>query len=81
MGLTLTRGYAGNGGGIFNNGGTVKVTNSTLSGNFADLGGGIYNNGGAVTVTGSAFSGNTAWRGGIHQRRWHGNGDEQHPQR
>jgi hypothetical protein len=56
------------GGGILNNGGTVTVTSSTISGNSADLaGGGILNNGGTVTVTGSTISGNSAssFGGGI----------------
>jgi CSLREA domain-containing protein len=48
------------GGGIYNNGGTLTVTNSTLSGNTAPLGngGGIYNNAGTLTVTNSTLSGN-----------------------
>ena len=53
------------GGGIYNNGGTMTVTNSTLSGNSAiNGGGGIYNNGGTVTVTNSTLSGNSATNGG-----------------
>ena len=63
--LTLTRGNVANGlgGGINNGGGTVTVTNSTLSGNSAATngsGGGIYNGGGTVTVTNSTLSGNSA---------------------
>ena len=35
---------ASGGGGIYNNGGTLTITNSTISGNFGQLdGGGIYN--------------------------------------
>ncbi len=49
------------GGGIYNAGGTVTVTNSTLSGNSE---GGIYNEGGTLTVTNSTFSGNTGSQGG-----------------
>ncbi len=43
-GLTITNGFASFdfGGGIANFGGTLTVTNSTLSANTADLGGGIY---------------------------------------
>ncbi len=42
-------------------GGTLTVTNSTLSGNSADgYGGGIYNDGGTLTVTNSTLSGNSA---------------------
>ena len=50
-GLTISNGRAG----IFNNGGTVTVTNCILSGN----GTGIFNNpGGTVTVTNCTLSGN-----------------------
>jgi len=62
--LTLTGGNAGNGvGGAISNliGGTVTVTNSTLSGNSSNSGGGIFNqSGGTVTVTNSTLSGNSA---------------------
>ena len=65
--------YAGRGGGIYNSsGGTLTVTNSTLSGNYSATGdyvggGGIYNSpGGTLTVTNSTLSGNSArWGGGI----------------
>src|SRR5262249_9793282 len=51
--LTLTGGQAFNGGGIFNRGGTLRLSNCTLSGNTAvntggpvgGYGGGIYNTG------------------------------------
>jgi CSLREA domain-containing protein len=54
------------GGGIYNNNGTLTVTNSTLSGNSANYGGGIYNLG-TLTITNSAFSGNSAsdYGGGV----------------
>ena len=52
------------GGGLYNEGGTLNVTDSTFSGNNSDLGGGIYNNSGKLTVTGSTFSGNGAQVGG-----------------
>jgi hypothetical protein len=53
------------GGGIYNNGGTLTITNSTFSGNSANNGGGgIYNNGGTLTITNSTFSGNSANSGG-----------------
>jgi CSLREA domain-containing protein len=56
------------GGGI-NNGGTLTVNGSTISGNSADeWGGGIYNSvGGTLTVTNSTISGNTVnlYGGGI----------------
>ena len=54
----------GGGGGIFNNGGTVNLTNSTVSGNDANAdGGGINNNSGTLTVTNSTISGNNALTG------------------
>jgi hypothetical protein len=68
--LTLTHGNAGNGpgGGISNSGGTVTLTNSTVSGNSATAGlegGGIVNfNGGTVTLTNSTVSDNSALFGG-----------------
>jgi predicted outer membrane repeat protein len=52
------------GGGILNFGGTLTVTNSTLSHNSADYGGGIENYGGALTVASSTFSDNSAEGGG-----------------
>jgi hypothetical protein len=52
------------GGGISNSGGTVRVSNSILSGNAASFGGGIYNSGGAVTVSNSTLSRNSASYGG-----------------
>jgi CSLREA domain-containing protein len=58
-----------NGGGIYNAGGTLTVTNSALSGNTSNNGGGIYNEGGAVTVTNSTLSGNSVgarYGGGIY---------------
>jgi CSLREA domain-containing protein len=49
------------GGGIYNNAGTVNVTNSTISGNDASSeGGGLKNDTGSMTVTNSTVSGNTA---------------------
>jgi hypothetical protein len=67
--LTVANGFApehGYGGGIFNWGGTVIVSNSAVSGNSADHagGGGIYNYNGTLTVTNSTFSSNQAGAGG-----------------
>ncbi len=69
-GLTVAYGYThyGNGGGIYNPGGTVAVSNSTFSDNRAgnstnDTGGGI-SSGGLLTVYNSTFSGNSANSGG-----------------
>jgi CSLREA domain-containing protein len=53
------------GGGILNRGGTVNVTNSTLSGNSAGGGGGIFSQGGTLTVTNSTLNNNSAAGGGI----------------
>jgi hypothetical protein len=55
---------SGNTVGIHNAGGTVTVSDSTLSGNSGNLGGGIYNHGGAVTIGNSDLSGNYAFSGG-----------------
>ncbi len=73
--LSIRRGRApgvqfsveGYGGGIFS-GGTLTLTNSTVSGNSANhLAGGIYNNGGTLRLTNSAVSDNTAQSiGGIY---------------
>ena len=60
-GLTIANGFISDGGGgIYNDGGTVNATNSTLSNNTVrnGRGGGIYNNGGTVNATNSTFSNN-----------------------
>ena len=63
--LTVADGWASDGGGILNDGGTVTVSNSVFSGNSVQgmddggEGGAIYNNG-TVTVNNSAFTGNSA---------------------
>jgi CSLREA domain-containing protein len=48
------------GGGIYNGGGTLEVSNTTLSGNSSDGGGGIFNGGGTATVSNTTLSGNSA---------------------
>ncbi|HWE63310.1 MAG TPA: choice-of-anchor Q domain-containing protein, partial [Chloroflexota bacterium] len=60
LGLTITGGAATFGGGIRNNGGTVTLINSTLSGNTANGpgGGGMYTSSGTVTLINSTISGN-----------------------
>ncbi len=68
-GLTIANGNSpgSNGGGIYNNGGKLTVSNSTLSGNSALSGaggGGIHNNGGTLTITNSTVSSNSAGFGG-----------------
>ena len=52
------------GGGLFNRGGTVTITDSTLTNNVARFGGALYNDGGTVTLTHSILSGNIATTGG-----------------
>ncbi|MBD1935844.1 Calx-beta domain-containing protein [Microcoleus sp. FACHB-68] len=65
-GLTIANGFASQGGGILNNGGTVSVINSAISNNRArDAGGGIYNSGGTVNITNSTISGNNAYNGSV----------------
>jgi hypothetical protein len=65
--MAVTGGYGGGaGGGIDSYGGTVIITNSTISGNSADFagGGGIYSyGGGVVTLADSTISGNMATGG------------------
>lgn len=61
-------GAAGEGGGIFNSGSTLALTNVTLAANEARSGAGLYNkNGGSVALTGVTFRGNraTAVGGGL----------------
>jgi hypothetical protein len=48
------------GGGIYNSGGTINITNSTVSGNSANTGGGIYNASGTVNVRNTIIANNTA---------------------
>jgi hypothetical protein len=64
--LTITGGAATNGGGIFNEGGTVSVENCQITGNSAQsLGGGIMNYGNAIlTLNDTTISGNAAGLGG-----------------
>ena len=70
-GLTITNGYAFDGGGIWNNHGTLTINNSTLSGNSASTnGGGILNDGAflgnaTLIINNSTFSGNSAYHGGV----------------
>jgi len=59
--LTVANGRESTGGGIYNDHGTVNVSNSTFSQNSATgAGGGILNNHGTVNVSNSTFSGNSA---------------------
>ncbi len=52
------------GGGIYNSGGILTVTNSTFAASSATAGGGIYSSGGTLTVTNSTFAANHADSGG-----------------
>ena len=68
-GFTIANGFTlEDGAGIYNDGGTVNVTNGTFSNNQAfsspGTGGGISNNSGTVNVTNGTFSGNSATSGG-----------------
>jgi hypothetical protein len=66
-GLTITNGIAGGGvgGGIYN-GGTLTITNSTLSSNSSRYGGGIYNDHATLTLSNCTLSGNSAtYFGGV----------------
>jgi len=68
-GFTIANGFTLEGGaGIYNDGGTVNVTNGTFSNNqafsFSGKGGAISNNSGTVNVTNGTFSGNSATSGG-----------------
>ncbi len=69
-GLTITGGKGNSGplgefgGGIYNDGGTVTLSNSSLAGNDAEFsGGGIFNDGGTVTLSNSSLAGNDAEAG------------------
>jgi hypothetical protein len=66
-GLTIKNGSSSYAGGI-DNGGTLTVSNSTLSGNSASFSGGGIDNGGTLTVSNSTLSGNSAseYGGGIY---------------
>jgi hypothetical protein len=65
----------GIGGGVANDGGTVALARSTVSGNSSEyLCGGVCNRYGTLTLTNSTVSGNSAglWGGGVFN-------DQQHP--
>jgi len=62
-GLTVTYGAATVGGGI-DNGGTLTITSSTVSGNYAYYGGGGIYNGGTLTINSSTVSGNRSYSNG-----------------
>ncbi len=53
-----------NGGGIYNNAGTVTINDSTVTGNTAYDGGGVHNFHGTVNITSSDVTFNEAWNEG-----------------
>jgi hypothetical protein len=71
FGMTISNGKATNfdngilyGGGIYNAGGTVNVSDSIISGNSIFFGGGIFNIHGTMSITNCAVSGNQSLAGG-----------------
>ena len=63
-GMTITAGNTtGNGGGLYNDGGNVTLTNCTVSGNSASWGGGLWSDG-TTTLTDCAVNGNSAVNSG-----------------
>ena len=70
-GLTITGGSAGTGGGLWDSGSTITLTDCTISGNSAAGGGAaMYNNSSAITMTDCTVSGNFAYSsgGGLNNR-------------
>src|ERR1051325_4101416 len=62
-GLTISGGAQGSGGGIFNEGSTLTISNCIVSGNLSDAGGGgggILNEAGTLTIVDSKVSSNRA---------------------
>jgi hypothetical protein len=60
-GLTISGGSAPFGGGVYDTGGNLTITDCTVSGNSASyIGGGLYNLAGTVNLTGCTISGNSA---------------------
>jgi fibronectin-binding autotransporter adhesin len=60
-GLTITGGKADNGGGLYNNGGSLTLTDATVTDNSAQFGGGVANmNSGTTTLTDDTITSNSA---------------------
>ena len=60
-GVTIAHGSTSNGAGLYSNGASVAISNSTFAGNVAtNRGGAIYVNGGSVTMSSSTLSANSA---------------------
>src|SRR5262245_46277642 len=64
QGLTLSGGAAGNGGALFNDGGSVRIVQSEISGNGAGDGAALFNNSGTVRLLQSMVLDNHATSGG-----------------
>jgi hypothetical protein len=66
--LTITGGSASdssqNGGGLYNNGGTVTIDGCAINGNSAALGGGLYDYNATLAITATTIDDNTAAYGG-----------------
>ena len=62
-GLTITGGHANNGGGLYNNGGTITLTECSVNGNSAVYNGGGLENSGTITLTNCTVSGNNSFHG------------------
>ena len=74
VGLTITNGYATDGGGIYCENSSPTINNCTITGNTAsDDGGGIYCNNSSPTLTNCTFSRNSADRDGGGMNNWHSN--------
>jgi len=71
-GLTITNGYAENGGGIWSGSDNLILTNCRFLGNSAAEYGGGVNANGSVTLTNCTFSENRVWRGGGAMRAFAG---------
>ena len=66
LGLTITGGSASNGGGLYNDGGNLTLTDCTVSGNSSSgNGGGVYTRGGTTTLIDCSISGNSAFQAGV----------------
>src|SRR5437588_116507 len=64
--LTIGKGQAGDGGGLFaHSGSTVRISNSTFANNSARFGGGLFaDSGSTVNISNSTFANNSAQFGG-----------------
>ena len=64
-GLTISGGSADDGGGLFNNGGTLGLSDATVTGNMATIdGGGVYTASGTTSLTNCTLSSNNTARDG-----------------